>query len=265
MFGASLTERLNKRLTQRVAATSTTAGKLDRFDLQLWDHKVLEPNEARILVGYSTDLGLPTRSDVSTFVMKNFGGRVRAILESVRSHNERPLITAHVIQIPMVIPVDQSRHMIRIAGDAFMDENEAVWNVRKSEKGERFLMRSSKEDIDQLLTNFEKTTKTAAVHHRPTLSEVDANYSIDPEVGDRVAVSHEGSVLHGTIQSMYPNGTLKIAANGKEIKLEKSKILEVKQVPTLTEEQDKKKMFDFFAEAYGDKGFAQKFVYGKFV
>lgn len=261
MFGPSFTSRLGQRISKRMASTNSP-GKVARFDLILWDHQVLDPSEARILVGFTKDMGIPTRSDVDDWVLKNFGGQVRVILESMRVHADKPIITANVVQIPAVRPLMHSRNMVKVAGDAFMDEKEAVWKVHKTEKGERYLMLAARDAVDTLLTSFEKQSRSAAVHRRPRLAEVWAEMQVNPEIGDRVAFTSNGLVQHGLVQRIYPNGTLKVAADGKSMPLEKSKILEVKKVPDMSEEEHKRKMIEFFTKAYGDRGFATKLVNG---
>jgi hypothetical protein len=205
-------------------------------------------------------MGVPSRSEVDTWVLHHFNGQVRPVLESLMMHPSKSLVCGHVILIPAIRPIIDTRAMVKTASDEFMDEARSVWNVRQTDKGERFLMKISKEDIDNLLLKFEKKTRSASVHHRPILAEVWKEMQSNPEVGDKVSFSHQGSVLHGLVDRLYPDGSIKVVADGKEIKVERPKILEVKKVPRETSDESDTKLIDFFTKAYGDRGFATKLV-----
>ncbi len=261
----SLMGRLTKRLRERVASPSTkgqTTEPIDRFDIVLWDHEVIGPHEARILLGFSESLGVPNRADVEQFVVANFGGSLRTVMETLRHHVDENLITATVVKIPQVRPESHAETMIRTGKNTFMDQREKIWEIRKTDNGDVFLARIEKEDIDELLKRKEQTSHTASYNRRPRLANLRTAGITDLAVGDRVSFINGGGVQYGKITKVTEDNVT-ISADGQLFTLPKTSVIQVREESPATKKEHDKFLVDFFTQAYGDEGFAKKLVQSK--
>lgn len=252
--------RLNAKFNKRMANVAKETGKT-RFDLCLWDHQIASSRTARVLVGFNPELGIPKRADIDRFVVANFNGQVRTMLETVELHPQDNVITATVFKIPQVLPEDHATKnmgMIKIGSSQWQDENDAIWELREKD-GARFLARLEAENLDELLKSKEKETRTASYHKRPRLANLQTVGVTTIDVGDKVAFTHQGSVLEGEIISIIGEH-VKVAANGKDIDISKPAIMNVVEAADKDKKMSDAELIDFFTRAYGDRGFATKLV-----
>lgn len=257
-FSKNLESKLQARYANR---DSTRAAAVDRFDLKLWDHQAVGKHEARVLVGYSADLGVPRRSEIDQWVIKAFNGSVRTVLETIRPVDDQPLVTAHVVKIPEVRPFTHTAHMVRVATNAFMDDNDRVWDVREN-NGSKYIVKVSKEDLDELLKKHEASTRTASVPGRPRLAKV-ANSSLYIEEGDEIAFTLNGIATTGRVAALLDDNTLRVRANNSSFVISPESVFDVKKVNAKSAAESEAARIDFYTKCYGDKGFATELVTGK--
>jgi hypothetical protein len=254
--------RLSARFKERMASTNANRSEnTARFDLKLWDHATAGPHQAKLLIGFSGDMGIPTRSDIAQFVMGGFNGQLRTVMESIRHHNmDGNLITASVVKIPEVLPAEYTASMAPTGPGTFMDQKEQIWELRKTDDG-TFLARLEKENIDELLNLKEQQSRTAAVHHRPRIANLTTAGITDPNVGDHVSVLFEGGMQYGKVTKVGEKNVT-VNLNGNLVQLQKSAIVEVQEISPASQKEHDKFLVDFFTRAYGDEGFAKKLVKG---
>lgn len=254
----SYMSRLEKKLQTRVATTEQETGR--RSDITLWDHQITGPREARILVSFSGSRGVPKRPDIDQFVVASFNGKLRAMLETVELHDNN-LITATVLKIPQVLPGDNPADlgMIRVGVSQWQDQKEAIWDLRETDEGRKFLTRIEAEDLDEILKLRRKETKTASYHKRPRLANLSTVGVSRVEIGDTVSFTHGGSVFEGEVLDI--NGDrLFIATPDKKVEVLKTAVLNITAISDSDQMLSKEELIRFFTDAYGDRGFATKLV-----
>jgi len=254
------TSRLEQRFQQKIAGSR--ADSLDqspRFDLVLWNHEVSGPHSASALFGFNPNLGIPKKADIDQWIITKTNAQMRIVPESVRLHPEKALMVAEVIKIPQKRPLEHKASMIGVTAGTFMDEKEALWEVRKSQDGNEYLARIEREDIDALLSACEKQTKSASVANRPKLAHLREAGIVDVSIGDHVVFLKEGKTYHGKVTAI--NGDkVKIALSDKEEEAMKADILDVKETTEEFKKSQRETLIDFFTRAYGDKAFATELV-----
>lgn len=249
--------RLNAKFNQRMAKVAQKTGST-RFDLCLWDHQLADKRTARVLIGFNPELGIPKRMDVDKFIMASFNGQIRTMLETIELHPENNVITASVFKIPQVIPEEYATNMVKVGVSQWQDENNAIWELR--EKGDaRFLARIEAENLDELLKDKEKSTRTASYHKRPRLASLSTVGETSVGVGDKVAFTHHGSVMEGQVLAINGN-QIKIDANGVTLDTLRPSIMNIVEAAEGDKKMSDQELIDFFTKAYGDRGFATKLV-----
>jgi len=250
--------RLNAKFNQRMAKVAQKTGK-SRFDLCLWHHKMADKRTAKVLVGFNPELGIPKRMDIDRFFTASFDGQLRVMLETIELHPEDKLITASVFKIPQVVPEEYVRQgMVKVGVSQWQDENNAIWELREKD-GARFLARLETENLDELLKDHEKTTRTASYHKRPRLDDLRTVGYSAVDVGDKVAFTHQGSVLEGQVLAV-DGDKVKIEANGVTIDTLRPSVMNVVEAAEGDKKMSEQELIDFFTKAYGDRGFATKLV-----
>lgn len=254
-------KRLEGKFRDRLAKASSAPGAgIDRFDLKLWDHGISGPHSAHVLVGFSPNLGIPTKTEIDEWVIRQTQAQMRIVPESVRLHPDEHLIVAEVIKIPQVRPLEHKADMIPVSANAFMDEKEALWEVRKSEGGPTFLARIEREDIDAILKEREKYTKTAGVANRPRLANLHSKGILDPNVGDHVTFLKEGQVYYGQVVAKTAADKVKIALDNTEVEVMTPDIFDVKETTEDFKLKHKQDLINIFTQIYGDRAFATELV-----
>jgi preprotein translocase subunit YajC len=254
--------RISSEFKERMASTvASRDDQTERFDLKLWDHAVVGPHQAKLLIGFNEGMGVPKRSDIDQYVIATFGGQMRTVMESIRHHNaDGNLITASVIKVPQVCPKEYASSMVRTGAKTYMDEKNQVWEMHNTDDG-TFLARREKENIDEILAEKERQTKTAAIHHRHRLANLKTAGMTDPNVGDHVSVLYEGGLQYGKVTAVGEE-TVTVSLNGTVVKLPWTSIVEVTELSPAAQKEHEKFLVDFFTRAYGDEGFAKKLVKG---
>jgi hypothetical protein len=259
----NLTKSIEQRLQSHYAnKNSVRQGAVDRFDLKLWDHQVVGPHEARVLIGYTAGMGVPKRSEVDQWVVKAFNGSMRTVLETIRPVQDQPLVVAHVIKIPEVRPAVHSSSMIPVSASTFMDDDDQVWERRKNAEGGEFLARVSQEDLDELLKSKERNSHTAAVPGRPRLASAGKGELLIEE-GDQVAFTLHGMAMNGVVAAMLADNTLKVTANNNSFVIPSGSVFDVKKVSAKSKAMSDQEYIDFYSQAYGNKEYATELVRSK--
>lgn len=252
--------RLGQRMQQRIADTRTmSAEKPPRFDLVLWDHEISGPHEARILIGFNSSLGVPKKTELDEWLIKTSAAQMRVVPESVRLHPEYALIVAEAIKIPQVRPMAHTAMMIAVTADTFMDEKDALWEVRKTSEGNQFLARIEREDIDSLLKEREKMTKSASVSTRPRLAHLKDEGIVEVTIGDHITYLKQGKVFRGQVKAIFAD-RVKVALSDKEEEVMKPDILDVTETTEDFKAKHKQELINIFTQIYGDRAFASELV-----
>jgi len=254
--------RFNARIQQRTASTRN-----GRFDLRLSDFEVLNNGrEARLLVSYAKELGTPKRSQLDEWVTSSFSGQLVLQLESTRAYPQLGGVIAMAGLNEVRRPAEHADKMIRVSSMQYMDDEKSVWQVKKSQDGESYLIRVAKDDLDAILQEHQSKERTASVHHRLRMADVGVTSGqMELEIGDRVSYMYQGIMQRGQVTHVdQEKGTLHIlttaAGNADTKVVQREQVVDIFEKSPTAKKDQQSFLVDFFTKAYGDKGFAQKLV-----
>ncbi len=254
----SITSRIAARFGDQVnrRVASTRSG---RWDLKLADYKVISPREARIMVSYAQEMGVPKRSQVDAWTTSALSGHMRMTLETLRHYPDVHVVTAVVCRNQRMRPFEDSKGMIATAKTKFMDDERVIWEVQSSKSGERYLSRATKDDLDEILRERQARERTASVHHRLRLDDLVTAGINSLEPGDKVRFSYEGILQQGEV-SKVGKDNVTIKANGSSVTVDRLAVVDVYEKSPKAQAEQEKYLVDFFTRAYGDEDFAKKLV-----
>jgi len=249
--------RLSQGLKEKIASSPT--GKSGRSDLYLADWEQVGPAEARVLIGYSSHYPMPTRMQVTRWVVSSFNGLLDLKLETLKNHQEESAVSAIVAgTLQQKAPLEFAKDMVPVGGDRYASADETIWAVVEQD-GQKFLVREATEDITAILDQRSKHVKGGmGAWSTPSFSTITAGIT-QLEVGDRVRFYMNNIVQQGTIKSVAPN-VVKIEVNGDTTPVPPAAVFSVEEKSPAAKKDKIKSLVDFFTKAYGDKSFAQKLV-----
>jgi hypothetical protein len=143
-----------KGMVRRVAETTGLGPQFQsRQDLRLADYEVKSGDTARLLLQYDRINGQPSLSDVDSHVFSVYGGKLCPVLGSVRTYPDRDALEVTVEQIAERRAADGLSSYVRVAGNVYTDPEtqEQVWELRKTDAGQQYLVRKAEESIEQIL------------------------------------------------------------------------------------------------------------------
>lgn len=248
--------RFEQKIAQRVASTRS-----GRFDLRLSDYEVLPgKREARVLVTYARELGVPKLSQLDEWVTSSFGGRMVLELETPRVHVEANAVMALVRTNEVYRPEEHARKMIVTASNRYMDRDKSIWEVRKNDSGQRFLVRVADDDMEAILRERQAMERTASLHHRLRLADVRAaSGNPEVEIGDRVSYMFRGILQKGEVTHVGDNTIhVKIAQETRTVP--KENVVDIFEKSPAAKKDQTAYLTKFFSEAYGDPEFAKQLV-----
>lgn len=248
--------RFEKKIAERVANTRS-----GRFDFRLSDYEVLPgKREARILVAYAQELGTPKLQQLDEWVTSSFGGRLVLELETPRVHADARAVVALVRTNEVLRPEEHKTRMIVASPNRYLDRDKSVWEVRKNDAGDRFLVRVADDDMEEILRERQARERTASLHHRLRLADVrQASGNPEVEVGDRVSYMFRGILQKGEITHVGDDLVhVKVAQDTR--KIPKENVVDIFEKSPEAKKDQTSFLVRFFTEAYGDPNFAKTFV-----
>jgi hypothetical protein len=249
--------RFEKKIAARTASTRS-----GRFDLRLSDYEVLSgKREARVLVAYAQELGVPKLQQLDEWVTSSFGGRLVLELETPRIYADARAVVALVRTNEVLRPEVHKSRMIVASPNRYMDHDKSIWEVRKNDTGDRFLVRVADDDMDEILRVRQENERTASLHHRLRLADVrEASGNPEVEVGDRISYMFRGILQKGEVTHVSDDQVhVKVAANDTR-KVSKENVVDIFEKSPEAKKDQTSFLVKFFTEAYGDPDFAKQLV-----
>lgn len=219
--------KVSSSIGNRLAAS--LAGKVGhRADLFLSDYEPINRKATKALIGYAENLGKPDTSEVESFVLKQFGGKVVADLTNARNKANFNVVEC-ILKFPeQKRDYDDSKGMQTIvAGTRFMDtELGTIWETEADSDGNQFLVRNNKEDIGTIMMTRRKAMRSIAncVRFEQVRSEAG---DLEFEKDDHVEAFYSNDQRQAIVASIG-NDTAKLRlTDGKIITVAKTAILRV--------------------------------------
>lgn len=230
--------------------------------LFLGDVQIINPHTAKLLLGWGRSLPKPTTSDVTDWTLTAFDGKLRPVLATIRHHSVDPmrsmaggaleLIVEHVVALRSL---NDASNMIRVHASAYLDEHKNMWEVRTDDGGQKFMVRKEKENIEAILK--ERAARLSSPDTGVRFAKITASGAPNIDVGDVVRVHVDGKVARGTVRS-FDDKVASVSVGNKSHKLDRGNIIEIIQKSPGAVEAMRKKIYDYWARAVGDKNWARE-------
>lgn len=239
----SITDRLYNKLAEKM---STQLGY--RGDLFVADHRGINKNATKLLVGFNNSLGQPTKTDVTKFIVSTFDGRVSPRTETARIYPDIGAVSLVLSKVRPTRSYQDSKKMIAIASTLFLDETIGdKWEVQKN--GDQiFLARIDEEDISDIVSNrMQRMQIKASV---VTFDNLKGQRCVaSAQVGDTVKFFDSNEVKEGVIVSIGPvKATIRV--KGNIVAIDPVAIFEVVKVGTSAKKDTTDILYDYYKKAY---------------
>lgn len=256
---SNISKALSEKMARRVAET-----KSGRFDFYLSDWEVIGDHEAKILVGYKRDFGVPRPGQLDEWAINSFNGKLRVAMESLRNYPQLEAVSAIVVRNFHTLPFDYSEGMIPVSAAAdgterFQDDDSRIWEALQSDDGGKFLVRIARDDIASILAERQRKIRGASFSHkRPRLSQITAGISA-PEIGDQIVFLERGIKQFGQVTHVGET-VVHVHANGEDLVVPNGSVIAVQAKSAASDKESDKKLIEFFTKQYGSREFAKKLV-----
>jgi hypothetical protein len=224
-----------------------------RVDLNITDYEMLGNGNARVMMEYVAERGVPKQAQVRDWIRSALKGRFKLALSSVKSFQDLNVVTAVVQHQVDPHPIWYADKMIHLGCNRYIDEDKSVWEMKQSDSGDKFLVRTSGGDDVEAILKERTRRQRVGFTPRPTLDMVrEATYS-KLDTGDKVRyLDTTGMQQIGKITSVGQD-TVKIDSQT----IDKSLVIDIEEKSPSAEKKEKKELRKIFEQMYGDKGIAE--------
>jgi hypothetical protein len=242
-FNKKIAERLQEKLETHERTT-----RCGRVDLRLVDYEMVDQHVAQLAVEYARDRGTPAPSQVNEWVLATFNGAFRVNPSTVRDHPERAVMTVHVHENQLPMPVARKASMIPVGGGAYMDGEKNQWKIVKGPGNEDILVRASESNVEDLLKERVERQRSGR-YATVTLDQLRTAGIVNLEVGDTVIYAEPGSTLQktGVISSVSAD---KVSINGAEGSISRSYVMDIVDKNASAKSKRNTEMMDFMTKYY---------------
>lgn len=228
---------------------------IGKGDLYIADHKKVDERSAKLLVAFKGDA---TRDDIEQYVLRVFAGKLVPVSTTLRFHPAEKAASLVVRSMSASRPLADSKKMARLTPGLYVDTQQNKWKVEERD-GNKYLLREADEDIENLLNERKKRMliQGSSTPRFATLTEG----HIHVDVGDVVKYYHEGTERVGTVVSL-DKGRMKIKRPAGYHEVEIIAATSIMEKSAELDTTAKKKLYDYYVEAFGDADYAKQLVYG---
>lgn len=230
-----------------------------RGDLYVFDVEAIDRDKAVALIAYDGDQNPPSLSDIHRFAKKTFAGKVVVQTSTAKVHKFDNAVSVTLTANTMQRPAEDRKTMRSITATQYAEKGTGfVWSLVTSANGDQYLARSLEENVADIIARAQKRNAS-----RPNLTAASlhtAGLYIDE--GDSVKFfGPSNAVLFGAVSSIKGDQvTIKTPHNGESYTVSNLAVIETVEKGEAAKAREKAKELDFFALAYGDREFAEKFV-----
>lgn len=233
-----------------------------RGDLDIADFQKLDAISAHLLVEFSPKIGKPSADDIERYFAKNFEGRILPVMGTA---SIKPGCVSIIAQLNIPVrefedSLDKTKMTPIVAGMMYLDNQlNDVWQV-KDQDGKKVLAKEAKENIEQIIAtrrNRMFVTESSSV----SLASVATARALLP-MGSKVKAWYQGKMQTVELVAAVSGGFKVKNEAGKEFVMAKEGIVDLQQMADAGPNEDAK-LAKYYAEAYGDKKYAQQLVKAK--
>jgi hypothetical protein len=199
---------------KRLAPTGGTASH--RPDLYLSDHQAVTTDTQRILVGWASQLEVPSVESIENWVLGQFNGTVKLEHATMRFFPGDALLSCIVGWLSPTRRVEDHQQMVRVAPNRFIEgETKAVWEVRTAEDGTPYLVRTTNENLGELLAERKRAARGGQKTKLASFSMLKGAGYLAVDRGDTIRFYYRGQTKLGRIKRF--DGEDLVVASGKDI------------------------------------------------
>lgn len=244
---------ISGKILDRMIEKARQAG-VNRSDLFVADMEPINDTQCRLLIGYAEGLDTPATAAVEEFISNAFANKLVAQTSSLLQHDSDRAVSLVVsLQRPTRSLADASE-MTRISTNMYIEPNtKNMWQV--VDNGNlKFLARQTDENIGEII-NARKSGRTSRKDAKfATLKTAMAPVN----VGDHVKFLAANSVVLLGEVTHVSGERVSIKANGGSHTVDRGAIFGIIERSKGSVADDKKKMQDYFAKAFGSPELARK-------
>lgn len=224
-----------------------------RLDLAFTDHEIIDKDAgtARILVAFNPLHGEPTSEMVERFIWSTFEQKVMPKMNTARIYDKDHAVEVLVERSAPTIPfeeVKKRKMAVLIPGKTYVDK-EAIWEVRATEDGTKYLVRKSDDNLDEILE--ERRKYTHASMRTARFSKLHTAGYATTQVGDTVEFYQGTKSMQGKVQALNKDNTVDISAGGTSFKVQRNAIARIVQHSEAYLNERKRMQYDFYAKYLG--------------
>jgi hypothetical protein len=255
----SVVDRIGARMAD---ALSSRVGY--RSDFSLCDHRMAGPSLALVAVAYDPGVGKPNTQDIQDFVFRAFDGRLMPHMASTRLHPERKAFVTRVSSVRISREHKDIEKMMSLGGNRFIEAStKEIWEVEDN-GGVLALYRVAEEDLETLLN--ERRGRQRFANARVSLDSLVEPGKVLATPGAQVLFYSEmGEEKVATVMSEADergNVGVRVTGQKADLRIHENQIHEMLTTAEL-DADTKKKLKDYFTEAFGDAEYAQDLVTAK--
>jgi hypothetical protein len=247
------------RVYNKVVAASFATGV--RGDLDIADFQKLDSVSAHMLIEFEPKMGRPKGDDIERYFAKTFEGKIVPLMASCS-------VKKNVISIvaQMNVPTrdieeasDKSKMTPIIANMMYLDNKlQDHWEVKTQEDGKKILAKTCKDNIEQVIA---ARRNRMFVTETPSVSLASLAHAKDfLGAGDKVKAFFRGAIQPLEILATIKGGFKVKTEDGKEAVIAKEGVLDMMAQAAENAKNESAMLEKYFAEAYGDKGYAKLLV-----
>jgi len=197
-----------------------------RGDLFIADHKSINKNTSKLLLGYNTDLGQPKFTDIAKFVVKTFEGRIVPNLETARIYTQDGAIAVIACKVRPCRPLEDKEKMVCIAATIYLDQDLGdKWELEKDGDSLK-LARVDDEQISDIVA--QRMSRMQIQASTITFNNLKgAMCTVSPQPGDKVQYYKDNNIKEGVIISAGPVKCTIKAADGTTNVVNKTSVFDI--------------------------------------
>lgn len=233
----------------------------ERADIYVADVQPLDKDSCYALLSYANGLPAPTTANVVDFVGRQFGGKVRPVLETARNFVDHNAVLIMLAKYQPSRPIEDTAGMHTIiAGARYLDvELKATWDVAVTPEGTKYLRRVSDDDVSSMVAERKQRMAVAGVAEL-TVAKALGGGASSADTGDVVRCYWQGSVYSDCeIKSVQGGNRLSVKIpNVGTVTVAREAVIEVQAISKQKAGQMKSKLADYYRQAMPEKDYANQ-------
>ena len=249
-------DRIMRHLDQKLYATHGS-----RADLYISDTQELDRDSCYAMLRYAEGLPCPTTAEVVDFIGRNFGGKIRPIMETCRNFSDHNSVLLMLAKHQPTRKLDDVKDMHTVvAGARYLDvEMRDTWDVAVMPDGTKFLRRCGDDDVLKMVADRRQRMQVSAGTAELTIARALGAGTSTADVGDIVRVYHQGNLYSDCeIKTAQANRLSVRIPNVGTVTLAREAVVEVQAISKDRASKMKNQLEDYYRKVFPDPKYAEQ-------